>query len=494
MDSVNNSATKKDSVIEEENKNTGINLSINFSSFINEKAGSYNVDYKLGGVLGTGAFAQVRKVTNRKTKVVRAMKLVEKKKLTNEEEKEKFMAEIQILKQLDHPNILKIFEFYQDKKNYYLIIELCTGGELFDKIIEQGSFSEKEASYVMKQLLGAVYYAHSRNIAHRDLKPENILLDITSDGGYNIKVIDWGTAKNFDPNKKMTEKFGTAYYIAPEVLKQKYDEKCDIWSCGVILYMLLSGCPPFGGRTDEEVLKNVAKGKYSLEGEEWEGISEEAKDLIRKMLTYDPSKRISAKDALEHKWFSQALQQTTVNKELMQHNLRNLKTFRAEQKLQQAAFTFIASQLTSKEEKQQLMETFKQLDKNGDGILSREEILEGYKQHMDEEEAEAEVNRIMQMVDLDKSGAIDYTEFIAATLDRKKMINKERLEQAFNMFDKDGNGTISADELKEILGGQLSSMDNAVWEEIVKEVDTNGDGVISLEEFTEMMMRYVNEH
>jgi len=234
----------------------------------------------------------------------------------------------------------------------------------------------------------------------------------------------------------MTEKFGTAYYIAPEVLKQKYDEKCDIWSCGVILYMLLSGCPPFGGRTDEEVLKNVAKGKYSLEGEEWEGISEEAKDLIRKMLTYDPSKRISAKDALEHKWFSQALQQTTVNKELMQHNLRNLKTFRAEQKLQQAAFTFIASQLTSKEEKQQLMETFKQLDKNGDGILSREEILEGYKQHMDEEEAEAEVNRIMQMVDLDKSGAIDYTEFIAATLDRKKMINKERLEQAFNMFDK----------------------------------------------------------
>jgi len=139
------------------------------------------------------------------------------------------------------------------------------------------------------------------------------------------------------------------------------------------------------------------------------------------------------------------------------------------------------------------METFKHLDKNGDGTLSREEILEGYKQMMDEEEAEAEVNRIMEMVDLDKSGFIDYTEFIAATLDKKKLISKERLEQAFNMFDKDGNGSISADELKEILGGKMSTVDNQVWADIIKEVDTNGDGVISFEEFTDMMMRYVND-
>jgi calcium-dependent protein kinase len=403
------------------------------------------------------------------------------------------LTEIQILKQLDHPNILKIYEFYQDKKNYYIIIELCTGGELFDKIIDQGSFTEKEASAVMKQLLGAVLYANTKTIAHRDLKPENILLDITSDGGYNIKVIDWGTAKTYEPGSKMTEKFGTAYYIAPEVLKQKYDEKCDIWSCGVILYLLLSGCPPFPGKTDEEVLKNVAKGKYSIEGEEWEYISTEAKDLIKSMLTYDPTKRISAKEAMEHKWFIKSLDQEVVNKELMQHNLNNLKSFRAEQKLQQAAFTFIASQLTSKEEKQQLMDTFKALDKNGDGILSKDEILEGYKQIMDEEEAEAEVSRIMAMVDLDKSGAIDYTEFIAATMDRKKMFSRERLEQAFSMFDKDGNGTISADELKEILGGHVNNMDTQVWAEIIKEVDTNGDGVISLEEFCDMMMRYVSE-
>lgn len=288
----------------------------------------------------------------------------------------------------------------------------------------------------------------------------------------------------------MTEKVGTAYYIAPEVLKQKYDEKCDIWSCGVILFLLLSGCPPFPGKTDEEVLKNVAKGKYSIKGDEWKYISEDAIDLIQKLLCLDANKRLSAKEALEHRWFQKEL---PVDKERLQHNLKNLKSFRAEQKLQQAAYTFIASQLTTKEERQQLMETFKALDTNGDGTLSREEILEGYKQLMDEEEAEAEVNRIMQMVDLDKSGAIDYTEFITATLDKKKMMSKERLEQAFAIFDKDGNGTISHDELREILGGQLSNLDEKVWRDIIHEVDTNGDGVISLEEFTAMMMRYVDQ-
>lgn len=234
----------------------------------------------------------------------------------------------------------------------------------------------------------------------------------------------------------MTEKFGTPYYIAPEVLNKNYTEKCDIWSCGVILYILLSGFPPFPGKNDREIMKNVLKGEYTLESEEWKYISDEGKDLVRRMLCYDPNKRLSAKDALEHKWFEKVLQKEKISKEVIYHNLKNLKNFRAEQKLQQATFTFIASQLASKEEKQQLMETFKALDKNGDGTLSRQEILEGYMQLMDEEEAEAEVNRIMEMVDIDKSGEIDYTEFIAATLDRKKMVSKERLEQAFNMFDK----------------------------------------------------------
>ncbi len=244
-------------------------------------------------------------------------------------------------------------------------------------------------------------------------------------------------AKVFDTNNKMTERFGTAYYIAPEVLKREYNEKCDLWSIGVVLYVLLSRTPPFPGRNDKEIIKNVQKGAYDFDGSEWKDISDDAKDLINKLLAYDPMKRISAKEALEHRWFTTASDlDTKVNEERMKKNLQNLKGFRAEQKLQQATYAFIASHVASKEEKHHLMETFKALDTNGDGTLSREEILEGYKKTMGEEEAEAEVNRIMAMVDLDKSGEIDYSEFIAATLDRKEMMSKERLDQAFNMFDK----------------------------------------------------------
>ena len=234
----------------------------------------------------------------------------------------------------------------------------------------------------------------------------------------------------------MTEKFGTPYYIAPEVLKKEYNQKCDVWSCGVILYILLSGTPPFPGRNDKEIMRNVLKGYYSFEGEEWKFITQEAKDFISAMLCYDPEKRINLSNTLTHQWFNKVSTQEKVNKEDFTKNLKNLKNFRAEQKLQQAAFTFIASQLTSKEEKQQLMNTFRVLDKNGDGILSKEEIILGYKQIMSDEEAEIEVKKIMEFVDTDKSGQIDYTEFIAATLDRKKLTSKERLLGAFNLFDK----------------------------------------------------------
>lgn len=243
-------------------------------------------------------------------------------------------------------------------------------------------------------------------------------------------------AKQFETGKLMTEKYGTLYYMAPEVMKREYTEKCDIWSCGVILYILLSGNPPFGGRSDKDIIKNVLKGEYSMTSEEWGFISENAKALITEMLKYDHTKRISAKDALNHPWFKSVTSMEKVSKDNLEHNLANLRNFRAEQKLQQAAFTFIASHLTSKEERNQLIETFKALDKNGDGTLSREEILEGYKQIMSEEDAVSEVNRIMAEVDLDKSGEIDYTEFVAATIDRKKLLSKDKLVAAFNLFDK----------------------------------------------------------
>jgi calcium-dependent protein kinase len=272
-------------------------IKISKGSFINYKKGLIENDYIIGDVCGSGAFATVRKVTSKGSGQVRALKIIKKQK---GQDSARMYLEVEILKKLIHPNIMQIFEFYEDKKNFYIITELCEGGELFDQIVEKGSLNENEAAWVMKQLMSAINYVHTSNIVHRDLKPENILLDTKKNN--IIKIIDWGTARFFEKNKKMNKVSGTPYYIAPEVLFEKYDEKCDIWSCGVIMYILLCGYPPFNGETDNEILSKIKTGKFVFPEEEWDNISDEAKDLITKILEFDPSKRFSASDCLNHIW------------------------------------------------------------------------------------------------------------------------------------------------------------------------------------------------
>lgn len=167
----------------------------------------------------------------------------------DEDETRMLFNEINILRELDHPNIVKMYEFFEDEKRYYIVTEICKGGELFDEIIARGKFTEKDAAVLMKQVLSCVNYCHKNHIVHRDLKPENILLEQNKDFD-QIKIIDFGTSLLFDSAKSLDEKLGTPYYIAPEVLNKKYNEKCDIWSCGVIVYILLSGMPPFNGQSD----------------------------------------------------------------------------------------------------------------------------------------------------------------------------------------------------------------------------------------------------
>ena len=153
-----------------------------------------------------------------------------------------------ILSQIDHPNVMNVFEFWEDKINFFIVTELCTGGELFDRIVESGCFNEQMACSTMKALISAIVYCHKYNIVHRDLKPENLLYE-SRDANSNLKVIDWGSSRKYNPNIPMTKSKGTPYYIAPEVLKGTYNEKCDIWSLGVIMYIMLCGYPPFNGKS-----------------------------------------------------------------------------------------------------------------------------------------------------------------------------------------------------------------------------------------------------
>jgi len=450
--------------------------------FVSLKKGLISDYYKIGKTLGEGAYGKVYQVQHRTTSMIRAMKAIKKKSVLKEEQ-EKLFSEVSILKDLDHPNIVKLYELFQDENYYYLVTEFCTGGELFDRIQAMHSFTEKIAAEYMKQILSAVVYCHSKNIVHRDLKPENLLLDSKGPDAH-LKVIDFGTSKKFSTGIQMTQKFGTAYYIAPEVLNKNYNEKCDVWSCGVILYILLCGYPPFGGANDREILQRVKLGSFKFDEEDWGKISTDAKNLIKKMLTFNPADRITARQALNDKW----IQNNTSSTPLDQKALKNLSDFSSRNKLKQAILTFIVTQMTSQQEKDELQKTFQSLDKDGNGVLTKEELLEAYKKvFADKASSELDIIKIIEEVDINNSGYIDFTEFIIASMNREKLLSQKKLEQAFQLFDQDNDGFITRSELANIMGG--IELDDEQWKKLVEEVDTNKDGKISQEEFKNLLVK-----
>eukprot|EP00345_Euplotes_harpa_P010807 CAMPEP_0168333498 /NCGR_PEP_ID=MMETSP0213-20121227/9643_1 /TAXON_ID=151035 /ORGANISM="Euplotes harpa, Strain FSP1.4" /LENGTH=392 /DNA_ID=CAMNT_0008337833 /DNA_START=1 /DNA_END=1175 /DNA_ORIENTATION=+ len=380
------------------------------SGFVSKKVGKIRDYYRIGKVLGSGAFGEVRLCLHKDTQSQRAVKVL-RKNLLDDKEMDMLKNEISILKDMDHPNIVKMYEFLEDDKRIYIVTEICKGGELFDEILNRSKFDEKDAAIVMRQLLSAINYCHKKSIVHRDLKPENMLLEQDKDLE-KLKIVDFGTSLTFDPDRALDEKLGTAYYIAPEVIKKSYNEKCDLWSCGVIMYILLSGEPPFNDpkADNEAIMKKVEKGKYDLTKGVWKTVSKEAKDLIKKLLTYAPEDRISAEEALKHPWIKDC--KVEVDSDATNNALGNLKTFRSDQKLKVAAASYIGSQLISKSEKEKLGKIFKQLDANGDGKLSKAEIHDGYEEHFGKLLNEDELDRLFDEVDTDKSGFIDYSEFI----------------------------------------------------------------------------------
>ena len=347
---------------------------------------------------------------------------------------------------------------------------------------------------IIQQVLSAIAYCHGNSIVHRDLKPENLLLD--SKNNNIIKVIDFGTSARFVSENgqpaKLTQTFGTAYYIAPEVLNAAdesqanagYNEKCDIWSIGVILYILLSGRPPFDGKDDKEIVRKVKIGHYDLNLPEFKYVSREAIDLMKRMLTYDPDRRVSAEEALKHAWITKKAHED-IDPEVTLNALKNLRNFNIEKKLQQATITYLVNQLAQKDDLIELQKAFKVLDTNCDGKLSRDELVDGYRKIYGEL-AESEVDKILARVDANGSGEIDYSEWIVATINKEKLLSKDKLKAAFQLFDRDGSGAISAEEVKQILSrGQ--KIDERVWLDVISEVDIDGNGEIDFSEFTQMM-------
>ncbi|CDU16485.1 CAMK/CDPK protein kinase [Plasmodium yoelii 17X] len=435
--------------------------------------------------LGKGTYGCVYKATDKLLKIQRAVKVVSKKKLKNIP---RFRQEIDIMKNLDHPNVIKLLETFEDEEQIYLIMDLCTGGELFDKIIKKGSFVEMYASFIMKQIFSVLNYLHIRNICHRDIKPENFLFYDKSTESL-IKIIDFGLAAYFnDIDYEMKTKAGTPYYVAPQVLTGCYDYKCDLWSAGVLFYIILCGYPPFYGESDHEILSMVKKGKYNFKGKEWNNISDEAKDLIKRCLTIDSGKRINASEALKHPWFKKKKGSFNLDVKMDIHVLENFKNYALLLKLQKLAMTIIAQQ-SNDYDLQQLKAVFLYLDEDGKGNITKNQLKKGLENSGLKLPQNFDV--LLDQIDSDGSGRIDYTEFLAAALDRKHL-SKKLIYCAFRVFDVDNDGEITTAELAHILyngnkKGSITQKDVNQVKKMIQEVDKNNDGKIDFYEFCEMM-------
>jgi len=252
--------------------------------------------------LGKGAFSVVKLAINKKTGERVAVKVIDKKAASTTQDEQRLKTEVEILKKVSHPHIVCLKDLYETSEKLYLVMELVTGGELFDKIVEKGQYSEKDASVIVRKMLQAVEYLHSIKIAHRDLKPENLLLK-GEGGDTEVMISDFGLSKIIGVESMMETACGTPYYVAPEVLNANgYDKEVDLWSVGVITYLLLCGFPPFYGESLPEVFEQIMKAEYDFPEPYWTDISKEAKDLISKLLVVDSKKRLTATQALAHPW------------------------------------------------------------------------------------------------------------------------------------------------------------------------------------------------
>ena len=438
--------------------------------------------YTLDKELGRGQYGICYRAIDKKTKEVCAVKSIAKCKLNYREEIEDINREVEILQGLKgHNNVVCYRDVFEDEDDVHIVMELCEGGELFDSIIDKGHYTEKDAAEVIRSMAEVMTYCHSNGVFHRDLKPENFLLKKNDDGRAHIKLTDFGLSVFFKDGDIFDERLGSAYYIAPEILQGRYDYMADMWSVGVIMFLLLTGYAPFNGHDDQAIFDAIQRGHYEDDTEEWRAVSNSAKAVIRKLLTKNPTKRITAKELLMEPWVN-GVDAASVN--LGNKVITRIKRFSAENKLKKAAL-YMMGQMLNPSEIVEIRELFTKIDKDGNGSITIDEMRKGLKEHLGRARNEEELLNIMENADVDGDGEIDYNEFIAATININQTDMNERIWKVFQKFDIDQSGYITADEV--IHGLKKLGLDLEGVDGIFEVVDKNSDGKIDYTEFRQMM-------
>ena len=470
-----------------------LKLKVTNQSLVDEQLGNPYEKYKIINKTGDGAYGSVYTAIN----TLNGNKIAMKKILKIQENKVEDMEiknEIDILKKLDHPNIVKIFEFYDDEENYYIITEFCKYGELYRYINKD--YSERQLCVLFYQVFSGLVYLHENNIIHRDIKLENIMIsDIekdlqTKEEYFWIKIIDFGTAKIFEKNKKEKTVIGSSYYIAPEVLKKKYNEKCDTWSIGVVLFMLITGIAPFDGNNDKEIIKSIQKGKYDKNNKKLIKCSSYVQDLLSKLLEVDVNKRLSAFDALNHPWFyhyyGRSLYSNFIHEEILIY-INNLINYKFQSKFQQLILAFLVHNIPYNEEVKIILKLFRYFNETGNCKLSKEELLNGLYKFAEKTIVDDTIDDLFVLLDGDNNGYIEYEEFLRACINKKTILTDENLNYAFNFIDREKSGIICT---KKILRAfkKNDKRHEEIFRNSIKEVDKDNDGIINFEEFKELML------
>ncbi|PHT56494.1 Calcium-dependent protein kinase 16 [Capsicum baccatum] len=458
--------------------------------------------FTIGKLLGHGQFGYTYVATDKSNGNRVAVKRIEKKKMVAPIAVEDVKREVKILKALaGHENVVEFYNAFEDDNYVYIVMELCEGGELLDRILakKDSRYTEKDAAIVVCQMLKVAAQCHLHGLVHRDMKPEVCKKLCTSIGllmllhnflfkspkeDSALKATDFGLSDFIRPGKKFQDIVGSAYYVAPEVLKRRSGPESDVWSIGVITFILLCGRRPFWDKTEDGIFKEVLRNKPDFRRKPWPTISNSAKDFVKKLLVKDPRARLTAAQALSHPWVREGGDASEIPLDISV--LSNMRQFVKYSRLKQFALRALASTL-DEEELADARDQFSAIDVDKNGVISLEEMRQALAKDLPWKMKESRVLEILQAIDSNTDGLVDFPEFVAATLhvhqleEHNSIKWQQRSQAAFEKFDIDRDGFITPEELRMHTGlkGSIAPL--------LEEADVDKDGKISLSEFRRLL-------